>query len=214
MTSTASTPLRWGILGLGNIAGQFATGLQVLSDAKLVAVGSRSQEKADAFGIPLLVETHRGRFTQDLLRTHELLKRLPATAVTLDVSHYIVAGEGFGGSEKEFDRLIEPLLARTALIHGRVSNGESVQVRVDDKFSFASAIQSLWMRAMTHWLRDAPDGAVFLFEPELGPPPYAYLGSGGVETFSRTEDSRVLTTLAKAAWAAAVANVSREKDSL
>lgn len=51
MTSTQTyQPLRWGILGLGNIAKQFATGLQVLPDAQLIAVGSRTQEKADAFG--------------------------------------------------------------------------------------------------------------------------------------------------------------------
>jgi predicted dehydrogenase len=41
---------RWGILGLGSIANQFATGLTVLPDAVLQAVGSRSQEKADQFG--------------------------------------------------------------------------------------------------------------------------------------------------------------------
>ena len=40
---------QWGILGCGNIAKQFAKGLQALPDAKLAAVGSRSQEKADAF---------------------------------------------------------------------------------------------------------------------------------------------------------------------
>lgn len=41
--------IRWGILGLGAIAHSFAKGLQVVREAKLVAVGSRSKEKADAF---------------------------------------------------------------------------------------------------------------------------------------------------------------------
>ena len=42
--------IRWGILGLGGIAGSFATGIQALEDAELLACGSRSAEKAEAFG--------------------------------------------------------------------------------------------------------------------------------------------------------------------
>ena len=42
--------MNWGILGTGSIAKKFATGLTTLDDAKLVAVGSRAQETADAFG--------------------------------------------------------------------------------------------------------------------------------------------------------------------
>jgi dihydrodiol dehydrogenase / D-xylose 1-dehydrogenase (NADP) len=42
--------IHWGILGAGSIANAFATGLSVLPDAELVAVGSRTQANADAFG--------------------------------------------------------------------------------------------------------------------------------------------------------------------
>lgn len=41
---------RWGILGTGNIAAKFATCLGVCDNARLHAVGSRSQESADTFG--------------------------------------------------------------------------------------------------------------------------------------------------------------------
>ncbi|MCX7045053.1 MAG: Gfo/Idh/MocA family oxidoreductase [Candidatus Sumerlaeota bacterium] len=43
------TDIRWGILATGNIAKKFAAGLKGLPDAKLVAVGSRNQAKAQAF---------------------------------------------------------------------------------------------------------------------------------------------------------------------
>jgi predicted dehydrogenase len=42
--------LRWAILGTGNIASKFAQGLEALPDARLVAVGSRTQQSADRFG--------------------------------------------------------------------------------------------------------------------------------------------------------------------
>ncbi|MDB5120752.1 MAG: afr 2 [Sphingobacteriales bacterium] len=44
-----SKVIRWGILGCGRIAGKFSSDLKLVSDAELIAVGSRSQESADNF---------------------------------------------------------------------------------------------------------------------------------------------------------------------
>ena len=41
--------IKWGILGLGKIAGKFATGLKDVEGAELYAVASRSKSKAEAF---------------------------------------------------------------------------------------------------------------------------------------------------------------------
>jgi predicted dehydrogenase len=56
--------IRWGILGLGNIAHKFALGLQVLPEAELYAVGSRSQQKADAFAYTYNVPRAFGSYSE------------------------------------------------------------------------------------------------------------------------------------------------------
>jgi len=42
--------IRWGIMGPGNIAHKFASGLSLLKDANLYAVGSRTLDKSQIFG--------------------------------------------------------------------------------------------------------------------------------------------------------------------
>ena len=44
-----TAPIRWGILGPGSIAHKFAAGLQAIAEGKLVAVGSRDPQRANAF---------------------------------------------------------------------------------------------------------------------------------------------------------------------
>ena len=50
------TGLRWGILATGGIAGAFASDLRT-AGLDLVAVGSRSQESADAFAARIDIDT-------------------------------------------------------------------------------------------------------------------------------------------------------------
>lgn len=49
MTPITSETIHWGIIGAGSIANRFAGGLAAVPGAKLYAVGSRTQEKADEF---------------------------------------------------------------------------------------------------------------------------------------------------------------------
>src|SRR5439155_26198432 len=50
MTQPDDRPIRWGILATGGIAHAFARDLALHPDGEVVAVGSRSQASADAFG--------------------------------------------------------------------------------------------------------------------------------------------------------------------
>lgn len=54
----------WAILGLGKIARKFAADLQHLPDANLVAVGSRSQERAQAFAADFGAQHAAGNYEE------------------------------------------------------------------------------------------------------------------------------------------------------
>ncbi len=56
--------IRWGILGAGSIAKKFAADLQHVQNAKLVAVGSRTQENADAFANLFSIEKRYSSYLQ------------------------------------------------------------------------------------------------------------------------------------------------------
>jgi predicted dehydrogenase len=59
-------PLRWGILGLGGIAKRFAEGLAHSHTGRLLAVASRTQEKAETFGCECGAARRYGSY-EDLL---------------------------------------------------------------------------------------------------------------------------------------------------
>lgn len=51
------TGWRWGVVGPGGIAGRFANAMTFVPDGRIVAVASRSQERADAFADSFDIET-------------------------------------------------------------------------------------------------------------------------------------------------------------
>ena len=57
-------PVRWGICATGNIARKFVTGLTEVSDAEVLAVGSRSQEGADTFADEFGIERRYASYAE------------------------------------------------------------------------------------------------------------------------------------------------------
>lgn len=189
-------------LGADFVFGQPADAFTSLSDvAALVRAGQKMA--ADA-GMPFFVETHRNNFTENLPQTLALIEAVPDIRFTGDLSHFVVVGEFYGwGEEKAADRMA-PVLERVSHLHGRISNGEQVQVDVGDgSGATAQFFVSLWSIAMRHWLAGAGPGDVFPFTSELGPPRYAITLPDGREFSDRWEQSLVMKRLAEEAWAKA-----------
>ncbi|MCW3096638.1 MAG: xylose isomerase protein [Chthonomonadaceae bacterium] len=169
--------------------------------AALVQEGRRI---ANAEGLAFFVEIHRNNFTENLPQIKQLIERVPDIRFTADLSHLVVCGEFYGWEdERAVDRLM-PVLERTSHMHGRISNGEAVQVDVGDgSNATAQFFVRLWATAMTHWLQGAGPGDVLPFASELGPPRYAITTPDGKEISDRWEQSLVMKRLAEQAWAIA-----------
>ncbi|WP_282935923.1 TIM barrel protein [Paenibacillus sp. RC67] len=155
--------------------------------------------------IHVFIETHRGTITQDLLRTVEYVNSLPSLRLTIDFSHYVVAGEMRTISD-EAEALLQTLLTRTSCIHARVSNGEQVQVNVGEQgeHPMLSHFERWWESGMRHWLAQASLGDHFPFVCELGPPPYAITldeyGDKSDEISDRWTQSLLLADRARSIW--------------
>lgn len=186
-------------LGADFVFAQPADAFTPLDDvAKLVIEGRKIANDA---GIPFFVETHRNNYTENLPQTIALIERVPDIRFTGDLSHFVVVGEFYGWKEERAVDRIMPVLERTAHMHGRISNGEQVQVDVGDgSGTTPQFFVTLWSTAMQHWLKDAQPGDIFPFTSELGPPRYAITTPDGKEFSDRWEQSLVIKKLAEQAW--------------
>lgn len=157
------------------------------------------------YGIPVYVETHRGTITQDLVRTVEYAERVMMLGLTIDYSHYVVAGELHTVSE-EAESWLQRLLPRTRAIHGRVSNGEQVQVGLGERgeHPMLRHFERWWRDGMRHWRESAAKGDRLPFVCELGPPPYAITAEDRDgrrrELDDRWKQSLLLAGIARRLW--------------
>lgn len=160
-----------------------------------------ARQIANDAGLCFFAETHRNNIPESLNQALELIEAYPEVRFTADLSHFVVVGEFYGWEDERAIERMMPVLERTSHAHGRISNGEQVQVDVGDGTgATAQFFVAIWQAAMTHWLNGAQPGDVFPFASELGPPRYAMTLPDDSEFSDRWEQSLVMKRLAEQAW--------------
>jgi acylphosphatase len=112
------------------------------------------------------------------------------------------------GSFQTVDPYFEKLLKRASSIHGRVTNGQQIQIDIGDEGEHprAAPFKNWWEKGMSYWLEQAKDGEVFPFVSKIGHH-YSITRSGlpskhsGEEELSdRWRQSLVMKRIAETTW--------------
>jgi len=175
---------------------------------------------SDKHSLPIFIETHRGTITQDLWRTVQITKKFPDIRFNGDFSHYYCGQELVYGDVFMKLTFMEPILARTGFLHGRIASPGGMQVPIEENSNlrptqahglanYLDDFKELWIRAMLGFLRSARPGDVLIFAPELLSGKYYYArlfpdASGQlVEETDRYAQALFYKKLAKACFAEA-----------
>ena len=129
-----------------------------------IALGDRYAKQV---GIPVLHETHRGRFSYTLPEAVAMLRNFPNLKYTLDVSHWMVVHERL---LTESDPLLQEIFPSVDHIHARVGFAEGPQVpnpAAPERKNEVKAHLDIWEKIIR-----SQKGKVFTVTTEFGPPPY------------------------------------------
>ena len=129
-----------------------------------IALGDRYAKQV---GIPVLHETHRGRFSYTLPEAVSMLRKFPNLKYTLDVSHWMVVHERL---LTESDPLLQEIFPSVNHIHARVGFAEGPQVPNPAAPEWKNEVKAhldIWEKIIRSQM-----GKVFTVTTEFGPPPY------------------------------------------
>ena len=129
-----------------------------------IALGDRYAKQV---GIPVLHETHRGRFSYTLPESVAMLRKFPNLKYTLDVSHWMVVHERL---LTESDPLLQEIFPAVDHIHARVGFAEGPQVPNPAAPEWKNEVKAhldIWEKIIR-----SQTGNVFTVTTEFGPPPY------------------------------------------
>ena len=147
-------------------------GRDIFSFEENEEVFQRAVELSRSSGIPILIETHRGRPTYSAIETRRYLEAIPELRLTADFSHWMVVHESDLADQGVN---IEPAIARADYIHARVGYAEGPQIPDPRATEWSHAVTrhlGLWQEIVNRHKRDGKE--TLYITPEFGPPAYMH----------------------------------------
>lgn len=127
-------------------------------------------EIGKAFGIPVVHETHRGRFPFSAALTFQYLEHRPALRLTADFSHWCCVSESF---LQDQTASVEAAINRADHIHARIGHDQGPQVndpRAPEWLETVDLFITWWDRIVT--AHTEKGSAELNITTEFGPWPY------------------------------------------
>ena len=148
------------------------TGRDIFAFEENVQIFEHAIHLSQESGIPILIETHRGRPTYSAIETRRYLEALPELRLTADFSHWMVVHESDLGDQREN---VELAIRRADYVHARVGYAEGPQIPDPRAPEWEYAVKrhlELWQQLIDRQKREGKER--LYITPEYGPPAYMH----------------------------------------
>lgn len=146
------------------------TGKDFFSFEQNAGLIQTADEVSDEYGVKIIHETHRGKFSFAAHIAAGYLKKISNLRITLDISHWCNVAESWLDDQQDAVNLA---ISRTDHIHARIGFQEGPQIsdpRVPEWKEALDRYTGWWQRVIDHRREDGWEE--FTVTPEFGPFPY------------------------------------------
>lgn len=137
------------------------------SNCKLI---ERAEEVGNAHNVPIMHETHRGRFNFSTVSTKPFFDKYPDLKITADFSHWVCVSESYLEDQPE---VMKEAIKRAGHIHARVGHMEGPQVTHPGAPEWKEALEvhtTWWDTIIEHNKKQGKE--YFTITTEFGTIPY------------------------------------------
>ena len=144
------------------------TGRDYFTREQNIELIGAANEIAGRYGIPIVHETHRGRFSYNPWTIEDYLEALPGLTLTADFSHWCVVTESLMENHGDLMQRVTP---RCGYIHARIGHANGPQVVNPEHPNWALELEThiQWWQQI---IDSQPEREAIAITPEFGPPTY------------------------------------------